>query len=181
MGKFVVRDTIRPIQQGGVDRLCGLYSIINAIICVNPDAYRHRQELFDYGCRYLISRKKLNTVLLKGMKPKLWRKLTRHLLHHHERMTSVSLGLHPLTNTGKTSADQIWPLIGEHVRRGRPILTELEGRHSHYTVIVDLTPSRVVLFDSDGLHWLQRSCCSFSQDQNACTHQLIGRPSILMT
>lgn len=170
-----------PVQQGGIDRLCGLYSIINAIAYVDPYAYRMRQQLFDTGVRYLMKRNKLGPVMLGGMKPKLWIKLTKYLLRQYEQATSLRIETLKLIETGKKAEGEVWAHISRHVQRGSPVLIELEGRHAHFSVIVGLTESRVILFDSDGLCWLHRYKCGFSIKTDASTHYLIVKRSSSLT
>src|SRR5215510_13657675 len=54
-----------PFQQGGLDSLCGLYSIINAERIINRSSDEDAQQLFD-GLVYFLSRRGLLRRLLIG-------------------------------------------------------------------------------------------------------------------
>ena len=77
--------------QGSLDRLCGIYSILNAIRWANPNAQNSPQRLFDCGLGYLIKRKKLNSIMFEGMSRRVWLKMATHIVAEHNRMVD-----HPL-------------------------------------------------------------------------------------
>ena len=70
--------TLRPLQQGSLDSMCGLYAVINA---VQLALYPHRRltrpellQLFGAGLDALRRSRSLSTVLVTGMPPPLWRR-----------------------------------------------------------------------------------------------------------
>src|SRR5690242_11248738 len=56
-----------PFQQGGLDSLCGLYSIINAERFINHSTDEETQRLFDDLIHYLARRKLLSKFLIGGI------------------------------------------------------------------------------------------------------------------
>lgn len=149
----------QPVLQGGIDRLCGMYSIMNAILLVDPDSRPQLQRHFDVGLEYLISRKKLDGVMLHGMSTKLWVKLALRVLAEHNRLSEEQLELHKVYPNGREGKLITWCNAIECTANEWPVLAHIEGAYDHFTVISCITPKQVVLFDSDGLHWLQRRSC----------------------
>src|SRR5512145_281396 len=56
-----------PFQQGGLDSLCGLYSIINAERFINHSSDEEAQQLFDDLVHFLSRRKLLSKLLIGGI------------------------------------------------------------------------------------------------------------------
>ena len=56
-----------PFQQGGLDSLCGLYSIINAERFINHSSDWETQQLFDDLIHFLARRKLLSKLLIGGI------------------------------------------------------------------------------------------------------------------
>jgi hypothetical protein len=53
---------------------------------------------------------------------------------------------------------------------GAPVIFELRKTYHHYTVIAGLSPSRVLLFDSDGLRWVERRALAMTPNCNHRRH-----------
>ena len=70
MGKTIMC----PKRQGDLNRLCGIYSVINAISWLESNSGMNSQRLFNCGVRYLENRKKLGSVMLDGMSRRVWTK-----------------------------------------------------------------------------------------------------------
>ena len=56
-----------PFQQGGLDSLCGLYSIVNAERYINHSSDEETQQLFDHLVKYLSRRGLLGKFLVGGI------------------------------------------------------------------------------------------------------------------
>lgn len=147
------------MRQGGFDRLCGLYSVVNAILWIDPLGRQLNQQFFDCGLDYLTSKKKLDTAMLSGMTRKVWLKLARRILAERNRLTHDQLELYRISHSDMESSQETWRNVSNCTDNGWPVLAHLEGAYDHFTVICHITPKRVVLFDSDGQHWLQRRSC----------------------
>lgn len=132
---------------------------MNAILLVAPDSRSQCQRYFDAGLECLISRKKLDGVMLHGMSTKLWGKLARRILIEHNRLSEEHLELYKVYPKGWEGKLTAWRSAIDCTENGWPVLANIEGAYDHFTVIRRITSKRVVLFDSDGLHWLQRRSC----------------------
>jgi len=56
-----------PFQQGGLDSLCGLYSVINAERFINHSTDKESQKLFDSLIHYLARNGLLTKFLIGGI------------------------------------------------------------------------------------------------------------------
>lgn len=161
----------KPYEQGDFDNLCGLYASLNAIQLVTaparPISRVDANQLFLSGIDYLNRRKALVDVLEHGMDYRRQHALTRHMAKSASRITGISVTVeqaYPLgkprdgtqTQTPIQSTDQIMSGIAHRLSLGTAVIIELRKTLYHYTVIVGISPSRVILFDSDGLHWIER-------------------------
>ncbi|MGB5864415.1 MAG: hypothetical protein WBG95_08940 [Sulfitobacter sp.] len=163
---------MNPILQGECDRLCGLYSILNALVWADPDSYLYRQQLFDSGCRYLVSKKKLAAVFEEGMSTKLWRKLLRTVLYDHQRLMGYGLEQTTLFSELDIEGDG-WVRVQKFCASGVPVLLRLKGAYDHFSVVTRVTKGRIELFDSDGQQYLQRRVCRLEAGEPSgrfCVH-----------
>ena len=55
-----------PFQQGGLDSLCGLYSIVNAERYINRSSDEETQQLFNDLIHYLLRRWQLSKQVPQG-------------------------------------------------------------------------------------------------------------------
>ena len=56
-----------PYEQGGLDGLCGVYSIINASRIINSFNSKECQELFEEIIKFLDSERSLSKLLINGL------------------------------------------------------------------------------------------------------------------
>src|SRR5512143_1941392 len=59
--------SLPPFQQGGLDSLCGLYSIVNAERIINRSSNEQAQQLFDTMVHFLSRKRLLTRILLDGV------------------------------------------------------------------------------------------------------------------
>lgn len=173
----------KPYEQGDFDNLCGLYASLNAIQLVTatarPISRADANQLFLSGIDYLNRRKALVDVLEHGMDYRRQHALTRHMAKSASRITGISVTVeqaYPLgkprdgtqTQTPIQSTNQIMSGIAHRLSLGTAVIVELRKRLYHYSVIAGMSPSRVNLFDSDGLRWVERRALTVSSN---CKHR----------
>ena len=56
-----------PFQQGGLDSLCGIYSLINAERIINNTNAENSQKLFNETIKFLEEERQLAPILTEGM------------------------------------------------------------------------------------------------------------------
>lgn len=162
---LVTTGQFKPIEQGRLDYLCGLYATINAVRLIKPATARQSQTMFEMGVRYLDDRGWLSTVLTEGMPIRLFSSLARHLLRAsgHEITRLVAF---PTRTTKPIGSNPDELAILSAVAQGRPVIVALDGPLDHYSVIHGYSPQRFHLFDSFGYRWLNRKDCGYGRQPN---------------
>jgi hypothetical protein len=150
-----------PFEQGDLDNLCGLYAALNALCLVSapirPLSQAEAKHVLHAGVAFLQRQRCLSDALLHGMALRRQRAVTQHMTKKVEQITHIKFLARQLcpdrSNMAKDAALQ---LIASRLKAGSAIITCLENTFRHYTVISGVSASRVHLFDSDGLHWIER-------------------------
>jgi hypothetical protein len=151
-------DEYEPFSQGSLSRLCGLYSILNAVqLGLYPHrlAPAHRKRLFIAAVGHLGRKGMLGKVLGVGMEEDVWLELAKAVGEHVENRFGVRFELRKaITGEAGSNRRQALKSIATAIERGRPVLVYLGAALDHYTVICGIAGERLLLFDSDGLKWL---------------------------
>jgi len=167
--------SLAPLQQGDLDRLCGLYAIINAIrLALYPQYKLGRRQLrilFDEGIAFLSRTRSLKAAASSGMYEAHWSKLCQHLLTTAGNLAGVELHMMRYPARSLSSTTVALKALKHHLKHGRPVLLALEGRLNHWTVVVRFSDKRLSLFDSDGHRWILNS----SVGVRACDHKAAYR------
>jgi len=151
---------LEPLAQGNLSCLCGLYSHINGIRLALYPLKLQRQEvqaLYLEGIRHLSSTRQLKHVLGVGMAERLWMSLGAALLAHVNATHAASLKLVLILNgAAKHDRERALSSIRKAVTVGQPVVVSLNGALDHYTTICGFTATRLVLFDSSNLSWVEQ-------------------------
>src|SRR5215510_5927433 len=150
--------SLLPFQQGGLDSLCGLYSIINAERIINRSSDADAQQLFD-GLVYFLSRRGLLSRLLIGGIIHTQMLMILDKVVGKQRISDVRVPWRGVPNPDLTT---FWESM--HVfldgTPGRAIILGLQGYHDHWTVIESITDRSIFLYDSSLIKRLPRSRCT---------------------
>lgn len=150
---------LRPLQQGKLSSMCGLYSVLN---CIQLALYPQRltrpelQRIYRHAIQHLSRRRQLKQVLGIGMEHELWMELRDQLIACVNDTYHTSLKP-AATLTGAGTADRRRALdqIKRDLRAGGPVLACFGGALDHYSVVCGYTDQRLVLFDSSGMRWIR--------------------------
>jgi hypothetical protein len=147
-----------PFQQGGLDSLCGLYSIINAERFINHSSDEETQQLFDDLIHYLSRRRLLSKFLIGGIIHKEMLVILDKVVGN-ERISNVSIPWRGVPNPDLT---KFWKSMQSFLdgTPGRAIILGLQGYHDHWTVIEKITSRSILLYDSSLIKRLPRSRCT---------------------
>jgi len=165
----------RPFAQGDLDNLCGLYAAINALCLVSapvrPLNRREARHVLNAGMSYLQRRNWLSDAVLHGMNVQRQRAVTRHMAKAAGQIAGFKFSaVQPLPGKSKMATDAALSLIAQRVENGAAFIANLENTFWHYTVISGLSNSRIYLFDSDGLSWIERSSFGICGSQVRARH-----------
>ncbi len=166
---------LKPLQQGHMSSLCGLYSAINAVrLAIQPHRLNKTQlhVMYVRGIDGLSSRRKLKTVLGHGMNEDLWFALIGELIDYANE--TLNLSLKPVkTLTGDAAQNRRSAIVRvkQDVRLERPVLVCLLGALNHYSVICGYAGERLILFDSSGFRWVCAGNIGLG-DNSQLTHRI---------
>ena len=147
-----------PFQQGGLDSLCGLYSIINAERIVNRSSDWETQQLFDDLIHFLSRRGLLSKLLIGGIIHTQMLLILDKVVGK-QRISDVRVPWRGVPNPDLTTfwKSMQWFLDGTP---GRAIILGLQGFHDHWTVIESITERSIFLYDSARIKRLPRARCT---------------------
>lgn len=147
-----------PFQQGGLDSLCGLYSIINAERIINHSSDEETQQLFDDLIHYLSRRRLLTKFLISGIIHTEMLVILKKVVGK-KRISNVQIPWRGMLNPDLTA---FWKSMQGFLdgTPGRAIILGLQGYHDHWTVIESITNRSILLYDSSLIKRLPRSRCT---------------------
>ena len=161
----------KPLRQGDLDGLCGVYAIINAVRCVHPRLSKPMADrLFRELLRALAAdgQTKPGSMVYRGITSAMLARLIgtarRHLAAKHGlAFEAARLPRRPQPGRSWTMAD-LTSRLGDHLADGGVAVLSLRGSMAHWTVIVAVTPKLFRMRDSDGLHTIRRDQCVVAFD-----------------
>ena len=155
----------KPIEQGRIDKLCGLYAAINGLRLAVPLPPHRDRMIFEAAVQYLDERGWLSAVLTEGMPNHLFASLVRHLARSHS--LRVERAPVPARSMARESPMEAERVVIAAILGGMPVFVSIDKPLDHYSIICGYSPKRWHLFDSYGYRWLSRSHCTFERQRNA--------------
>ena len=164
--EIIARHELEPHRQGALDKLCGLYSAINALRlglaeCAPVSPYRSNQ-LFEMGIGYLRRKKGLHEAATSGMEFRRRAALTKYLAKAVSNDRAHASVERP-EDAGWRAIDQAFDWIEESLTYGKPVLIAFMGGLDHYSVVSASTPSTLQLFDSTGIRFVRKRSCGLRE------------------
>ena len=161
---------LAPFQQGGLDSLCGLYSIVNAERFINRSSDEAAQQLFNEMIHYLSRKRLLPKLLTGGIIHKHMNWIMDNLLSRRVIRKEV-----PWRGVPKPDLDRFWRSMQDFLdgTPSRAIILGLKGFHDHWTVIETITNRSIMLYDSALIRRLPRSQCTTSYLTEKRRHLLL--------
>jgi len=162
--------SLPPFQQGGLDSLCGLYSIVNAERFINHSSDESAQELFDSIIHFLSRRRLLAKLLIGGVIHRQMLLILNEVVG--ERIPNLWI---PWRGVPTPELDTFWRSIQSFLdgTPGRAVILGLQGYHDHWTVIETITDKSIFLYDSALITRLPRSSCSTFYTNGRRKHLLL--------
>ncbi len=148
-----------PFQQGGLDSLCGIYSLVNAEKVINNTKTEASQDLFNDIVTFLEEKKLLASILTDGMLLKNLQQILNEVMG--KRIPQKKLRFHARPNP---SLGEFWEEVEIFLNEpSRAVIISLSGVHEHWSTIKKITGKQIKLFDSDGLNYLNRTYCTTAE------------------
>lgn len=160
--------TFAPFQQGGLDSLCGLYSIVNAERIVNHSSAEQAQALFNTMVHFLSRKRLLSKLLVDGVNHSQMLLVLDKVLGPDKVTVSI-----PWRSQPTPDLNAFWQSMRQFLdgTPGRAIILGLNGHHDHWTVVDAITSKSIFLYDSAEIIRLPRNRCSTAK--GARTHLLL--------
>lgn len=161
---------LKPLTQGTLSKLCGLYAFLNAVqLALYPRRLSRAelQSIYVQGISHLAGHRHLKRVLGKGMNEDVWLELWQALT------AAVNADLHVdlacrfiLKRPARTSLPRALQAVEDALLDGYPVLACFGGALDHLTVISGCTSRRLTFFDSSGLGWVTTGGLSLLEGEN---------------
>ena len=161
---------LRPLQQGDLDGLCGVYSIVNAARLLAPRlGEKGTKQLFaslmqavrrlDRGPKAIV-----HNGLERDQLGKLIEAMQAHVAENHG--VGIVVRHVPPELRREWSVATLWNWLQRGLLNRSVAILGLHGRHDHWTLAVAVSPGQIELYDSDDLRVLRRSLCKVSGRRN---------------
>ena len=143
-------DVIKPLRQGELDSLCGLYSAINAVrltLYPRPLMPSDEAKLFAAGLRRLSGRWDLHYAVGTGISNAAMVDVARVIAKEANARTGATIVTVRAAKSLTREQRDAW--LAEQLAQGNPVLAEFKVR-AHFSVCCGFTAKRVVIFDTSG-------------------------------
>jgi len=167
---------MEPFEQGGLDGLCGVYSIINSAKIINGLNGTDSEKLFKDIISHLDRTKNLASIITEGMNINVIGEVMNNVksLNFERKM--------PFRGYAKTSLDEFWSSMQEFLAvRNRTILLGLGGHYDHWSVVTEVSDKRATFFDSDGINHINRTNCTTQSPTVNRKHQIYPTHSYFLS
>lgn len=167
----------KPYQQGALDGLCGVYTLINTLHYLEGplddmeaeilfDQLVSQLDRFEGAARHAVEGMGVETVasLLQFVASAYGLRIQRPF-YHYKTLT----------------LDDYWRSLQRFLAttEGAVVLC-LEGRYDHWTVVRAITKHHLLLFDSDGCQRLARQHCTIRAPRQRRHHRLLPNQTFLI-
>lgn len=151
---------MKPFQQGDLDGLCGLYSLINAVrLVVHPITDADCHILASQALDMLGERKPISRLFLEGLGYRELAVVCKTIIEPAYPIKRYK----PFQHDPAPSLDRYWSrlksFLDEESRRAVILVTETK-HHGHWTTVQAASERRLVLCDSSGMQQLIRKRCT---------------------
>lgn len=161
---------MKPYEQGGLDGLCAIYSIVNAVRIVSSISDAEAKALFRRILEHLEQTRDLSRVLSEGIGlvtiGGIFGKVVGDLIPYRTM---------PYKNKPGTPLDEFWSEMTRFLETDthRAILIGLGGpAWDHWSIIHEITARQVRFFDSHKLRHLNRNRCTTTRSTSRRPHVL---------
>lgn len=152
---------MKPFRQGDLDALCSVYAVINAArLAVGPSRLSHDDwlQVFHTALSVLKERDVLYEVMVDGS----GMGLVRWMLKAVQGDLASRWGIHldisrPFIGKPPPRPIALAKCMARHIETGGSAIIHLRGQHHHWTVVDEVKPRILSLFDSDGMKQLRLS------------------------
>ena len=162
---------MKPYEQGALDGLCAVYSIVNATRIVSAIGDEEAKELFREIIHYLETKKDLGKILIEGIDLLTIGGILGEVVG--DRIKNRSM---PFKQRPETPLDEFWAEMMGFINGGggkRAILIGVGGpMWDHWSIVEWITEKQIRFFDSYKLKRLNRNRCGTMRSTSSRPHLL---------
>jgi predicted acetyltransferase len=152
-----------PYEQGYLDGLCGVYSVINATRLIYKGMREEEgMQLFSACMRHVETRKSLGKVSTKGVDEKdIWSILRKVVLLKYAIRVE-----RPFAKIENQSTKAYLNVLHDYFNQGKrraAIICLFCDDWDHWTVIRSISPKRIILFDSSMMKAININRCTINK------------------
>jgi hypothetical protein len=160
---------MEPYEQGGLDSLCGVYSIINAARKVVKINKNQALELFNKIIDFLDDEGRFKRVMLEGISLHDISQIINEIIKPKYPIESKA----PFWHFPNISLKYFWDEMMDFCTEpNTAILIGVGGIHDHWTVVESIAENRIHLFDSNKIKRFERNRCSTQRTDKKRLHKL---------
>jgi hypothetical protein len=159
-----------PYEQGGLDGLCAIYSIVNAARIISGISDSEAKLLFRKILEYLEQSRDLSRLLSEGIGLTTIGSILRDVVGDLIPHRSI-----PYKNLPQTPLDEFWNAMIRFLYYGnqRAILIGIGGpMWDHWSIVHEITVRQIRFFDSHKLGRLNRTRCTTTRSTGRRPHVL---------
>lgn len=163
MKTIAKRVCTKPYTQGELDGLCGLYAAINAIRLHSKVNYRASQDIFLGSLKLLSNDYDIPSIVFDGITRACLSKILNFVAKETAKKGKPVHLSWPFYKRKSTNLDVLWKAIDSfmHATEGNSVILSISGNDwGHWTVVKEITPQTIILFDSWHRKLLKRNRCT---------------------
>jgi hypothetical protein len=162
---------LKPYEQGALDGLCAVYSIVNATRIISGIDEDQAKELFKEIILYLEKTNDLSKILVSGIGLKTIGGILSDVVG--DRITNRSM---PFKQYPETPLDSFWAEMMGFLNGGggrKAVLVGVGGpMWDHWSIVESITERQIRFFDSYKLKRLNRNRCATMRSTSSRPHIL---------
>ena len=184
------RQPIPIFQQGGLDGLCGAYSVVNSLTWLLETGYARRQvPIRDSGNDLLatllsgLTKNQIIETIKSGARFPRFKTFVRTGIRYVRDNYGIRVRMEVPFPQDAGSLDELWRRAYDHNTRFGPgsVLIGLEGLHEHWTSVNIVHERSLMLSDSSGLVKIVRKRATISEPSASRPHKIVSREMILLS
>jgi hypothetical protein len=155
---------MKPLRQGKLDSLCGIYAVINALQWCVLFNDAHRRELFSIMVKKLEGERYLSKALTGGTYKKHVNRMLDSTVPFIQKHWKKEVVAERVFTSPPSDIRAYWKGIQDFMEEEdaykRVVLIGLDGKHRHWTCIKHASAKRFTLYDSGELKHIDRKRCT---------------------
>ena len=159
----------RPLRQGELDGLCGVYAVVNALRYLSAEINVHRaQDLFTamMQARERLSQPHALLFVTGGLSCTALLPLLKCAIAHAKSKWDLDFEIERLRHSNRRGLRGLWAYLQSAVAADGVAIVAFQGRQHHWSVVVEVSRRQMRLHDSDGMTLVRRAWCTTATRTN---------------